>query len=160
MSYQWPVALSLHQLGVLIWVGGMFFAHFFLRPAASRLLDPPARLPLMLAVFDRFFVFVWISIFLLWASGLWIFLVLSGGKAGMHVHAMMGLAAVMTAIFVFIWFQPYRRMRAAVASLDWAAAGASLASIRRLVATNLTLGLITMVLGVAGPALLAIGSWS
>jgi len=160
MLYQWPIALSLHQLGALIWVGGMFFAHFSLRPAATRLLDPPVRLPLMLAVFDRFFPFIWASIAMLWGSGLWLFLVLSHGKAGPHVHAMMGIAAVMTVIFAFIWFQPYKRMKATVAAEKWAAAGISLALIRRLIATNLALGLATAILASAGPALLAVAGSS
>ena len=36
----------LHLLGVLIWVGGMFFAYMALRPAAAQLLEPPQRLTL------------------------------------------------------------------------------------------------------------------
>ncbi len=156
MSYQWPLAFSLHQLGTLIWVGGMFFAHFALRPAANKLLAPPERLPLMLAVFDRFFVLVWLAIALLWVSGLWIFLCLSGGKVCAHVHAMMGLAFVLTAIFTLIWFAPYKALGKAVAAQDWPAAGARLALIRRLIATNLTLGILAALLGAAGPTLIAV----
>lgn len=153
MSYQWPLALALHQLGTLIWIGGMFFAHFVLRPAATSRLGPPERLPLMLAVFDRFFPLVWASIVLLWGSGLWLFLGLAGGKVGVHVHAMMGLAALMTLIFTYIWFLPYRALGRAVAQADWPTAGGRLALIRRLIATNLTLGVVTALLGAAGPAL-------
>ena len=39
-------ALVLHILGAVIWVGGMFFAHFVLRLAAMPL-EPAIRLPLM-----------------------------------------------------------------------------------------------------------------
>ncbi len=46
--------LLLHLLAVVAWVGGMFFAHFCLRPAAVEVLEPPARLPLMLAALRRF----------------------------------------------------------------------------------------------------------
>ena len=155
MTYQWPVALALHQLGTLIWIGGMLFAHFVLRPAANARLAPPERLPLMLAVFDRFFPLVWVAIALLWGSGLWVFLALAGAKMGWHVHAMMGLAALMTVIFSFIWFVPYRVLGRAVAQADWPAAGARLALIRRLIATNLTLGLVTALFGAAGPTLSA-----
>lgn len=155
MSYQWPLALALHQLGSLIWIGGMFFAHFALRPAANAHLAPPERLPLMLAVFDRFFALVWVAIALLWGSGFWIFLGLHQGHAGWHVHAMMTLAAVMTLNFLFIWFRPYRGLAQAVASRDWTLAGVRLGLIRRLILVNLTLGLITALLGAAGPTLLA-----
>ncbi|MEA3275131.1 MAG: CopD family protein [Pseudomonadota bacterium] len=153
MSYQWALAIALHQLGTIVWVGGMFFAHMALRPAANELLDPPQRLPLMLRVFDRFFPWVWVAIGLLWAGGFWIFLGVYGGKVGMYVHAMMGIAAIMTALFGFIWFVPYRRMKAAVARSDWPDAGAHLALIRKVILTNLLLGLVTAVLGAAGPKL-------
>ncbi len=155
MSYQWPLALALHQLGTLIWIGGMVFAHFVLRPAANARLAPPERLPLMLAVFDRFFPLVWLAIALLWGSGLWVFLVLVEAKMGWHVHAMMGLAALMTLIFSFIWFSPYRALGRALAQADWPTAAARLALIRRLITLNMTLGLVTALLGAAGPTLSA-----
>lgn len=153
MSYQWAVALTLHQLGTIVWVGGMFFAHMALRPAVAELLDPPQRLALMVRVFDRFFAWVWGAIFLLWASGLWIFLSLYAGKVGLHVHLMMGFAALMTLLFLFIWFVPYRRMKAAAAAKDWPGAAVHLSLIRGIILINLLLGLVTAVLGVAGPKL-------
>ena len=48
-------AIFLHILGVVIWVGGMYFAHQMLRPVAADLLAPPQRLPLWAGVFRRFF---------------------------------------------------------------------------------------------------------
>lgn len=153
MSYQWALANALHQLGTIVWVGGMFFAHMALRPAASELLDPPLRLPLMLRVFDRFFPWVWAAVILLWVSGLWVFLRLFGGMAGMHVHLMMGSALLMTLLFSYIWFGPYRQMKALVAQSNWQAAAGRLALIRRIILTNLLLGLIAAVLGAGGPKL-------
>ena len=41
------VAITLHLLAALIWVGGMFFAHMALRPAVNTMLEPPQRLPLV-----------------------------------------------------------------------------------------------------------------
>lgn len=151
MSYQWALALTLHQLSTIVWVGGMFFAHIALRPAASELLEPTQRLPLLLRVFQRFFAWVWGAIVLLWASGLWIFLSLYGGKAGLYVHLMMGVATLMTALFVVIWFFPYRKMKVAVAAEDWPGAAKCLAQIRAIILTNLVFGLVAAVLGVAGP---------
>ncbi|HMZ75748.1 MAG TPA: hypothetical protein PKX01_06180, partial [Rhodocyclaceae bacterium] len=49
--------LFLHLAGVIVWMGGMVFAHLCLRPAALEL--PPAqRLSLWRAVFGRFFPLV------------------------------------------------------------------------------------------------------
>ena len=39
MTY--ALAFTLHLLAVVIWVGGMFFAHFMLRPSAIEKLEPP-----------------------------------------------------------------------------------------------------------------------
>jgi uncharacterized membrane protein len=155
MPYQLTIALSLHQLGTLIWVGGMLFAQVALGPALKRVFDPSERLPVMLAVFDRFFVLVWLSVVLLWGSGLWIFLGLYEGVAGAHVHAMAILAAVMTGIFAYVWIVPYRRMKTALAGDEPAVATAALARIRRLILVNLVLGLLTALLGSSGPALMA-----
>jgi uncharacterized membrane protein len=33
---------TVHVLSVVVWIGGMVFAHFFLRPAVAQL-DPPVR---------------------------------------------------------------------------------------------------------------------
>ena len=57
-------ALIVHTLAAVVWVGGMFFAHQALRPAAAAL-DPPLRLPLWSRVFDRFFAWVIAAIVLL-----------------------------------------------------------------------------------------------
>ena len=38
--------ILLHLVGVITWVGGMFFAYFCLRPAAVEVLEPARRLPL------------------------------------------------------------------------------------------------------------------
>jgi uncharacterized membrane protein len=153
VSYQWALAVALHQLATIVWIGGMFFAHMALRPAVGELLEAPQRLPLMLRVFARFFAWVWAAVILLWVSGSWIFLDVFGGQAGLYIHAMMGIGSVMTLLFAFIWFVPYRRMKAAVAASDWPAAAGSLALIRAVILTNLVLGLIAAVLGVAGPKL-------
>jgi len=155
MSLQWAIALGVHQLGTLVWIGGMFFAHMVLRPVVAEVLDPSKRAALMLGVFNRFFPWVWLSVIALWASGFWMLAALLGGHAGGHVHFMMGVAAVMTALFAYIWFVPYLRMRAAVTVADWSAASASLAVIRKIILANLILGLVNAFLGAAGPRMLA-----
>lgn len=154
-SFQWPLALALHQLGTLIWIGGMIFAHFVLRPAANDSLVSLYRQPLMLAVFDRFFRLVWVAIAFIWLSGLWIFLVLMPGLAGWHVHAMMTVALVMTLVFFYLWSRPYRDFAKAVEHLDWPEATRHLALIRRLISLNLGLGLISALLGSAGATLVS-----
>ena len=155
MSFALAIAYGLHQLATIVWVGGMFFAHMALRPAAHEVIKAPDRLLLMLGVFRRFFPWVWVAILILWGSGLWAFLAVFQGKAGLHVHAMMGGATVMTAIFTYLYAFPYGRLKTAIRDEDWARAAAELARIRRLIAVNLTLGLITALAGSAGRYVLA-----
>jgi uncharacterized membrane protein len=150
MTVQLALAIALHQLATVIWVGGMFFAHFALRGSAQRRLDPPQRFPLLLAAFDRFFVWVWIAVLVLWGSGLWMFVGAYGGAMGWHVHAMMAIALVMTVLFAYLYFVPYRALGRLVASEDWVAAGMRVATIRRIILINLVLGLVTAVLGSSG----------
>lgn len=154
MSYELAIALALHLLASIVWVGGLFFAHIALRPAANALLHPSQRLPLMLRVFDHFFPWVWISVVTLLSTGFWVFFRVLHSKAGLYVHLMMGLGLIMTALFLFLWFVPYRRMRRALASADYLRGAAALALIRRIIATNLTLGvLVAVVAGSRWPVL-------
>ena len=122
------VAVLLHVLGVVIWVGGMFFAYMALRPVAAVQLEPPLRLRLWAGVFGRFFPWVWASIAVILATGFWIIFAIFGGmaNAGMYVHLMLTLGLVMMAIFMHVYFAPYRRLKAAVQAEDWPAGGKAL----------------------------------
>ena len=54
------LAITLHLLAAVIWVGGMFFAYMALRPATGSL-EPSIRLTLWSQTLKRFFPWVWIS---------------------------------------------------------------------------------------------------
>ena len=145
------LGLTLHILGAVVWVGGMFLAYVVLRPAAG-MLDPPARLALWRGVFERFFPWVWASIAALLLSGYgMLFLALGGfAGAGVHVHVMNLTGLIMMALFLHLWFAPWRRLRRALDGGDTAAAAQQLGQIRTIVAINLSLGLITAVVGASG----------
>lgn len=145
------IALALHILGAVVWVGGMFAAYLCLRPAAGAL-EPPQRLRLWRAFFQKFLPWVWLSILLLLASGYWIVFVTSGGFAGVrvHVHIMQGLGWVMIALFLWLFHGPWLKLKRAVDAEDWPTAGANLNRIRQIVAANLPLGLIVVIIGASG----------
>jgi len=145
------IAVTLHLLAAVVWVGGMFFAYMALRPAALAL-EPPQRMPLWAGAFARFFPWVWTAVILLPATGYWmIFSVFGGmGQSGLYIHMMQGMGIAMILIFVHVYFAPYRRFRRAVAAADFPAAGQQLGQIRRLIAVNLGLGLLTVVVASAG----------
>ena len=145
------IARLVHVLGVVIWVGGMFFAYVALRPAAATLLAPPLRLTVWQAAFRRFFVWVWLSVAGILLSGLYMIYLFGGlGAVAIHVHIMLLLGVAMMLIFGHVFFAPYRRLTRHAGQKDWKAAGQALGQIRKLVAVNLTLGLITTVVATAG----------
>jgi uncharacterized membrane protein len=145
------LALALHILGAVVWVGGMFAIYMSLRPALGTL-EPPQRLKLMRVTFQTFFIWVWVAILLLLASGYWMVFVTFGGFAGarMHVHLMQGIGWVMILLFVWLFHDPWLKLKRAVDAQDWPTAGANLNRIRQIIAINLPLGLIIVVIGASG----------
>jgi uncharacterized membrane protein len=145
------VALIFHALSAVVWVGGMYFAHQVLRPAAAAL-DPGPRLLLWSHVLGRFFAWVIAAIALLLVSGYTlVFAVFGGfGLVGIHVHLMQGIGILMMLLFFHLYFAPWRRFRGAVARHDWAEGGRQLGQIRTIVTVNLVLGLIVVAIGSSG----------
>lgn len=149
-----PIALTLHLLGAVIWVGGMFFAYMALRPVVAVQLQSPARLALWVGVFGRFFPWVWVSIVLLLGSGLSLVGVQGGfGRVHIGVHLMTTLGIIMMLIYCFIYFVLFRRLKRGVSEENWQGAGAALARIRPLIAVNLSLGLVIVVVAKLGSVL-------
>ena len=145
------IALALHLLTALIWVGGMFFAIMVLRLAVGEL-EPPVRAPLWGRVFQKFFPWVWMAVIILPLTGYWMIFAVWGGFANLpiHAHIMHGLGLIMIAVYLHLWFAPYRRFRAALAAEDIPTSGANLNQIRILVTVNLVIGLVNAVVGSTG----------
>lgn len=137
---------SLHIIAAVIWVGGMFFAYMALRPVAAKFLEPPLRLGLWDQVFTKFFFWVWISIVTLLLTGYFMIFMYFDGFAGSgkHIHFMHGTGLLMMAIFMHVFFAPYKRLKKFVAEQNFPEAAKNLNMIRKLVAINLTIGLITV----------------
>ena len=136
--YEW---IKFFHLGAgVVWLGGMALVILALRPVAIQQLAPPERLALMSGVLTRFFRMVWFSIALLLISGFWMLSMTDMKLAPKGWHAMSGLGVLMCLIFAHIWFAPFRRLKAAVSSNDWPAAGQALGQIHPMVLTNFALG--------------------
>jgi uncharacterized membrane protein len=143
---------TVHVLAIVVWIGGMVFAHFFLRPAVATL-ETPVRLRLMHDVLGRFFKAVLVAALLTLLSGVWMLgrvakqVVQSGGSFEMPlawtVMAVLGVA--MVAIFMHIRFALFRRLGRAVAASEWAAGGLALTQIRTWVSINLGLGVLVLI---------------
>lgn len=137
----------LHVLSIVVWIGGMVFAHFFLRPAVQTL-DAPTRLRLMHATLQRFFQAVLVAVAVVLVSGLWMIgrvakeTVQAGLSFNMPLNwtIMATLGIVMMLIFGHIRFALFKRLSRAVATEDWPAGATALAGIRTAVSINLALG--------------------
>jgi uncharacterized membrane protein len=149
----WTTALivALHTLAAIVWVGGAFFAYVALRPSIAPL-EPPQRLALWRRTFDHFFPWVWIAVLALPMTGFALVIGTFGGFAnvGSHIHIMNGFGMVMILLFVVLYGGPYKGFTDAIDKEDWPIAAAKLKTIRRIVAVNLTLGLITSAVGASG----------
>lgn len=140
-----------HVLSIIVWIGGMVFAHYFLRPAAQSL-EPPQRVQLMHDVLGRFLAAVGVAVAVVLGSGLWMIgnvarqAAESGGKFSMPLGwtIMATLGLVMMALFCHIRFALFKRLRRAVAAGNWPDGGKALGSIRQFVAVNLALGVVVV----------------
>jgi uncharacterized membrane protein len=145
-----PVFILLHLAGVIIWVGGMFFAHYCLRPVVVAQLAPPQRLPLLAGVLGRFFAVVAVAVGVILGSGFAMMFTVTFKNALLHWHVMMATGLVMAGVFAWIYGALYPRLAAGVAAQDWPTAGAAMERIRKLVAFNLHLGFLTIAIATLG----------
>ena len=146
-----------HVLSIVIWVGGMVFAHFFMRPAAVELLPPPQRVPLLHGALRRFLNSLIPVVIVVLFSGLGMMhrAVSESRKVGLEFPmpldwTLMAVFGVfMMLIFAFVRFALLPRLTRAVGVHDWPAGGTALNMIRFWVATNMVIGV-----GIIGMAIL------
>ncbi len=133
---------ALHLLCAVLWVGGMFFAYVILRPSMAAI-EAPQRMLLHTRVFKKFFLVIWHAMPAIIISGI--------AMLGLHwdmatvpwqINVMMGLGLLMAAVFLVIFFGPYRQFRR---TTDRNRMASSLDNIRKLIGVNLILGLITVI---------------
>ncbi|SAL64589.1 membrane protein [Caballeronia choica] len=137
------VALFLHLLGVAVWIGGMVFANFCLRPALGDL-TPQMRLPLWESVFARFFNWVAASVLVILLTGGFLLTQYGGAHAAWPLHTMAGIGIVMMLLFGHIRFAVFPRIRRAVQAQNWPDGARAVGTVRRLVVVNLVLGIVTV----------------
>jgi len=153
----YPTLKAIHLLAVIVWIGGMVFSHFFLRPAVATM-EPAQRVRLMHDVLGRFINAVLIAVVAALASGSWLIgrvakqVVQAGGHFVMPVEWMImaTLGGVMALVYAYIRWGLYRQLGRAVAASDWTAGGQALGQIRNLVAVNLLLGVAIVLVTLIG----------
>jgi uncharacterized membrane protein len=146
-----------HLLAVIVWLGGIVFMLFFLRPAVAGL-DLPVRVRLLHAVLARFLNAVVVIAVLTLGSGLWMWMRVARQttQAGASLNSplewmvMAALGVLMAAILGHVRFALFKRLQRAVDAQDWPAGGVALSSIRSWVMVNLGLGLAIVLVVVLG----------
>lgn len=150
---------TIHLLSIIVWIGGMVFAHFFLRPAVAEL-EPALRLRLMHAILGRFFRAVLVAAVFTLASGSWMIgrvakqVVQAGAQFTMPVTWMIMsvLGLLMVLIFGHIRFVLFKRLGLVITAADWPAGAAALGQIRLWVSFNLAIGVLIVLLTLLGVA--------
>jgi uncharacterized membrane protein len=134
----------LHLAAAIVWLGGMTFMLFALRPALIAQLQGQSRLELLALVLKRFFAIVLGAVAVLLLTGLHLYG--AGAKAvGMPSiplgwHLMAGLGLTMILLFGHIYFAGFRGLQRAVDAANWSVAAAKAAQIHKLVMVNFVLG--------------------
>lgn len=143
MSIAMNVALFVHLAAVAVWVGGMVFAQFCLRPSLADI-SPQLRLPLIEAVFGRFLDWVGAAVIAILISGGFLLMRFGGAKAAWPLHLMTALGVVMMLVFGHLRFAVFARIRRAVQAQKWPDGARSVNVMRRLVTFNLVIGVVTI----------------
>ena len=94
----------------------------------------------------------WVAVSVILLTGLWMVFAWFQGFKGLPLygHLMFTLGLVMTGIFVYVFFVPYKGLKTAVSAEDWPVGAQHLARIRRLVGINTILGIITIAIATGG----------
>lgn len=134
----------LHLAAAIVWLGGMTFMLFSLRPVLLEKLQGPERLAFLRLVLQRFFAIVLGAIAVLLLTGLHLYG--AGAKAvGMPSiplgwHLMAGLGITMILLFGHIYFAGFKGLKRAVEAANWPVAATKAAQIHKLVVVNFILG--------------------
>lgn len=138
----YAVLKALHLLCAVLWVGGMFFAYVVLRPSLAAI-EAPQRMLLHTQVFRKFFLVIWHAMPLIIITGFAMLGFIGGmANAPWQIHTMLGLGLLMAAVFLAIFFGPYRQFRR---TTDRNRMASSLNAVRKLIGVNLILGLATVI---------------
>lgn len=145
------LALTLHLLSAVIWVGGMFAAYMCLRPAGMKL-ETPQRVTMWRHFFQRFLRWVWIAVIVLLVTGYWMMITSFGGfkNAPLYINLMQTLGLVMAALFFWLFHGPWLAFKRAVDAQDWSLAASKLGRIRQIIMINMPLGLLVVAIGGSG----------
>ena len=141
-------AKLLHLIAGIVWMGGMTFMLFALRPAAMACMEAQPRAVLMGQVWRRFYALVLAAIVVLFATGTHLYtatfraarLATGSGSVPLGWNVMLILGITMMLIFGHIYFAGFKKYRRAVAAGDWTLAAKAASLIHTMTLVNFALG--------------------
>ena len=141
-------AKLLHLIAGIVWLGGMTFMLFALRPAAVAAMEPQARAVLMGHVWQRFYALVLAAIVVLFATGTHLYTAtfraakLATGTGGVPLgwNVMLVLGLAMMLVFGHIYFASFKKYKRAIAAAQWPLAAQAGGLIHKMTMLNFTLG--------------------
>lgn len=141
-------AKLLHLVAGTVWLGGMTFMLFALRPAALATLEAQSRAQLMAQVWRRFFAIVLAAVVVLFTTGTHLYtqtfraarLATGEGSVPLGWNIMLVLGVVMMLIFGHIYFAGFKKYKRAVAGAQWPDAAKAAGLIHTMTVINFTLG--------------------
>ncbi|MDR1854867.1 MAG: CopD family protein [Azoarcus sp.] len=139
------LALFLHLVGVVLWVGGMAFIRVCL-------ISPALTGAQWAEALERFFPLAWMSIALIVVSGGFMLSVTGAANAPWAWLAMSVLGTAMIIVFASIRFGPWVELRVALArgGLAQAQARAAIARIEKRLDVTLALAILTATMATLG----------
>jgi uncharacterized membrane protein len=144
----YDIAKLLHLISAIVWMGGMTFMLFALRPTITAQMQPQPRALLMREVWQRFFAMVAVAVLVLFATGTHLYTttfkaakaVGGTGSVPLGWNLMLVIGLVMFLIFGHIYFAGFRKFKRAVVAGEWPVAAKAAGLIHKMVVANFVLG--------------------
>jgi uncharacterized membrane protein len=144
------VALPIHIVATVVWLGGLFLLSAVLQPSI-RHFDSKLVLSVWSQTLGRFLAWGSVSLIVIVATGIALVNLRFGGFSGMPTahrwNMVLGIPAI--ALYAYLCFVPWQRYRRAMSRGDSKAAETSVRAIRRIMAVVLALGLAASVVSAA-----------
>lgn len=141
--------IFLHVFFAVVWIGGMIAIRFSMHRGISMLREPKERLQTTIFGMERFLLMASVAVFVMLLTGIIMMLALKGSPLYSLTHVKSAILTVMAVVF-FLVFIKHQAAKKAFLGGDIQKAAASLRPLATfLIPTNIALGVIEIIMGVA-----------
>jgi uncharacterized membrane protein len=146
-------AKLLHLIAGIVWMGGMTFMLFALRPAAMASMEAQPRAVLMGQVWQRFYIWVLVAVVVLFGTGTHLYtstfraarLATGNGSVPLGWNVMLVLGVTMMLVFGHIFFSGFKKYKRAIAAEQWPLAVKAGGLMHKMTLLNFALGWLAIV---------------